>query len=522
MIVKNEAHNLRRTLPAVVPFADEIILLDSGSSDDSEQIARAYGAQWHVNRDWQGFGIQRQRAQALASGEWILMLDADETPDEALAAALHAIKNEAPAATVYGIRRLDEVFGHLIDHPRWRIKAHWRLYPRRFAYNSNAVHESLDTSAATTAILPGFLRHHTADTPAFWLEKRLAYARTWAQERAARGKNVSPVGVLARSLWAFLKQYIADGRFLQGRYGWIYAWLFAEYTFNKYALLNDMRHRPQSYDADYQPHAINRHHLPPCPPAPDNPHRLSAVLIVKNESRHLPACLASIADLADEIIVLDSGSSDDSERIARHFGVKWHENRDWQGFGIQRQRAQALATGEWILAIDADEQPDATLKKAIRALLRNAPPADTVYALRRPNIFCATPVHAWYRDRIDRLYGREHFHYHPYEVHESLNSGSARVITLPGNLRHYTNDNLEHFLAKNLRYSSTWAEEKALTGKKAPNLWLLPFLSAYAFFREYVLRSAFRGGRYGFYLAASAAAYHFNKYVMLAFARNKT
>ena len=519
MIVKNEAANLRRSLPAIAQVADEIVILDSGSTDDSEQIARAHGAHWHTNTDWQGYGIQRQRAQTFASGDWILALDADEVPDEALLQALATKKHEAPGNIVYGIRRIDYVFGHAIDSPRWRLKAHWRLYPARFAYNANPVHESVELNDARTAVLPGFLQHHTADTPHFWLAKRLAYALTWAKERHARGKRVSAFGAAGRALWAFFKQYLGDGRFLCGRAGWVYAWLFAQYTFNKYALLNDLNHRPQSYRKDFEPHAVTRNHLPPVPQAPANPHSLSAVFIVKNEARHLPACLASIADLADEIVILDSGSTDDTQTIARHFGARWHVNTDWQGFGIQRQRAQALASGEWILVLDADEQPDDELKAAIRETIARAPDADTVYALRRPNIFCGRPVHAWYRDEIVRLYGRAYFHYHPYDVHESLDSAHATVQALRGNLRHFTNDNLHHFLAKNVRYSHIWAQEKALAGKKTPDLWLLPVKSAYAFVREYFLRGAFRGGRYGFFLAAASAGYHFNKYVMLAFAR---
>ena len=108
MITQNEADNLRRCLPLIATVADEIIILDSGSSDDSAAVAAQYGAQWHENHDWQGYGIQRQRAQALATGDWILALDADEAPDAALLAALADIKKEAPASTIYGIRRLDK------------------------------------------------------------------------------------------------------------------------------------------------------------------------------------------------------------------------------------------------------------------------------------------------------------------------------------------------------------------------------------------------------------------------------
>lgn len=518
MIVKNEAANLRRLLPLIAPVADEIILLDSGSTDDSQAVAQRYGAQWHVASDWQGFGIQRRRAQALATGDWILALDGDESPDPQLLQAIAQVRHEAPGNTVYGIRRIDEVFGHLIDYPRRGIKAHWRLYPRRFVYSESAVHESLQLEGASTAVLPGFLHHHTAPTPHFWLDKRLAYALAWAQDRA-QGPRTSLATALVHSFWAFIKQYLIDRRFLCGRYGWIYAWLFVQYTLNKYALLDDVQRRPQSYAAGFQPHAVRSDHLPvPEPaPAPDaqHPYRLSVVLIVRNESKHLPACLASICDLAHEIVILDSGSTDDSERIARHFGAQWHQSTQWPGFGIQRQRAQALASGDYVLMIDADEQPDAALKKAIRSVLAQPPSPQRAYTLRRLNIFCGTRVHGWYTDGLVRLYPREHFEFFPYDVHESLDTRNATTIALPGLLEHHTNDNLHHFLQKNLRYSQTWAQEKAAQGKTAPSLWLLPLKSAFSFFREYIVRGAISGGRYGFYLSASAANYHFNKYLML-------
>ena len=583
MITKNEAANLRRCLPLVATVADEIIILDSGSQDDSAAVAAQYGAQWHENTDWQGYGIQRQRAQAFATGDWILALDADEAPDAALLAALADIKKTAPAGTIYGIRRLDNIFGEPIDHPRWRNKAHWRLYPRRYHYNANPVHESVELSGATTAILPGYLHHHTATDPHHWLQKRLAYAETWAADAAARGKKSSAAGAVLRALWALAKQYLAGGRFLRGRSGWIYACLFAQYTFNKYALLYDHNRRPQSYTADYQPHAVNIHTLtggadaapnalPPqagegavsalqagekaasitaqtatTAPLPRGTgtarvsgkgdgeeggkanaaggkpaatrHTLSVVLITKNESRHLSACLASIRRIADEILILDSGSTDGTAAIAAHFGAKWHVRRDWQGFGIQRQRAQALATGDYILMLDADEQPDAALSAAIAQVLTRPPEPGTVYAVRRTNIFCGTPVHGWYHDRIARLYPRAHYQYHPYEVHESLDSRDAAVKTLGGSLLHYTNDNLAHFLVKNLRYSRDWAEEHE--NRRAPNLWTLPLKSLVAFLREYLVRGACCGGGYGLILAVSTACYYYNKYLMLAY-RKKT
>lgn len=114
---------------------------------------------------------------------------------------------------------------------------------------------------------------------------------------------------------------------------------------------------------------------------PIRPYRLSVVMIVKNEARNLALSLPAIADMADEMIILDSGSTDNSQAIAQQYGAKWFVNTDWPGFGKQRQIAQSYATGDWILALDADEVVDAVLKEEIlRATLSK--PENTVYGLR--------------------------------------------------------------------------------------------------------------------------------------------
>lgn len=240
MIVKNEADNLRVSLPSVAGWADEIVILDSGSTDDSEAIARQYGAKWFVNTNWQGFGKQRQLAQSHATGDWILALDADEEVNPQLAESIQAVKKTQPDRTVYGIRRLDFVFGQQIDSALWGVKAHWRLYPARFRYDDSPVHESVMLQGATTEKLLGFLHHHTAPSPYFWVKKRLDYAAAWALDRHGKEKKVGFMKICINASWAFFKQYIIDGRFLQGRYGFIYSCLFAHYTFNKYLMLYQM------------------------------------------------------------------------------------------------------------------------------------------------------------------------------------------------------------------------------------------------------------------------------------------
>ncbi|HOY23806.1 MAG TPA: glycosyltransferase family 2 protein, partial [Cellvibrio sp.] len=99
---------------------------------------------------------------------------------------------------------------------------------------------------------------------------------------------------------------------------------------------------------------------------------ISAVLIVKNEAQKLPDCLRSLT-WADEIVVLDSGSSDNTCAIAAEFSAKVFVNTDWQGFGVQRERAAQLATGDWIFMIDADERVTSDLQASLLAAVKQAP-----------------------------------------------------------------------------------------------------------------------------------------------------
>ncbi|MDO4700409.1 MAG: glycosyltransferase family 2 protein [Moraxella sp.] len=513
MIVKNEAHNLTLSLPSVADFADEIIILDSGSTDHSQEIAQQFGAKWFVNTDWQGFGRQRQLAQSHATGDWILTLDADEVVTPTLKNSILQTINNAPANTVYGIKRLDFVFGQQIDNPYWGVKAHWRLYPKKFQYNNNLVHESVALDGANTAKLTGFLEHHTAPTPKFWLEKRLQYAKAWADDRHKQGKKSVPHQIVLNPLWAFFKQYLFDGRFLQGRYGLLYALLFSQYTFNKYACLYDLSHNQaktaflNSVDMAKKLQPID---------LSNKKSTLSLVMIVKNESKHLKVCLDTVHDIADEIIILDSGSTDHSQEIAQQFGAKWFVNTDWQGFGRQRQLAQSHATSDYVLVLDADERLDQTLRQAIAHVLSQPLQTDKVFAVARVNTFCGIEVQpkAWYTDKLARLYANKQFTYSDLEVHESLDQQGAPTQVLAGYLSHLTNDNLHHFLYKNVRYSHDWANEKHQKGKKTSIAGIL-LHSWFCFVREYFIRADFMGGVYGFILACASFGYTLDKYVIL-------
>lgn len=513
MIIKNEAENLKISLPSITDIADEIVILDSGSTDNSQQIALQYGARWYTSTEWPGFGPQRQLAQRYATGDWILALDGDEVVTPRLKASILQAISQPPANTVYGIRRLDYVFGHCIDNPYWGVKAHWRLYPKKFNYDNNLVHESVRLEGAQTAQLDGFLQHHTAPTPFFWLSKRLEYARAWADDRHHHGKKGKFYKILLNPAWAFIKQYLMDGRFLQGRYGLIYSLLFSQYTFNKYAILYDLEHNQA--DQAFSRSVELAKYLEPVDLS-QKKSTLSLVMIVKNESKHLPACLQTVRDLVDEIIILDSGSTDASAEIARQFGAKWYVNTNWKGFGKQRQLAQSYATGDYILVMDADERLDQTLRQSIAKVLNNPLQTERVFSIARVNTFCGVEVQKrfWYTDKLARLYANGKFRYSDLEVHESLDQQGVPATILQGYLSHITNDNLYHFLVKNIRYSDDWAHDKFKQRKSILLVGML-FRSLFSFIREYVIRGDMIAGAYGYLLAVASMGYTFNKYLIL-------
>ena len=241
MIAKNEAELLPDCL-ASVSWADEIIVLDSGSHDNSVDIATQAGAKVYHNDAWQGYGIQRQRAQHYATGDMIMMIDADERVTPELRAAIEQVLVAPPSRTVYSLGRSNLFLGRFMRHSGWYPDRVMRLYPRTFRYNDNLVHESLQSDGAPVVALPGDLQHLTCRDLIAFQRKQLAYAEAWATERHRRGKRCSLFSLFSHTLGAFVKTLLLRAGFLDGKQGWILAVVNAQYTFNKYSALWALNH----------------------------------------------------------------------------------------------------------------------------------------------------------------------------------------------------------------------------------------------------------------------------------------
>lgn len=240
---------------------------------------------------------------------------------------------------------------------------------------------------------------------------------------------------------------------------------------------------------------------------------VSAVIIVKNEEAHLAQCLSTL-QWVDELIVLDSCSTDATCRIAESFNAHIEQVEDWKGFGIQRQRAQALATCDWVLMIDADERVTPELKASILAHIQGEPAIGRMSRLSW--CFGGFIRHSgWYPDLIDRLYPREAAHYNSDMVHEKLlNPNNLPVKRLHGDLLHYTYDSMRQYLVKSAHYAELWAQGRQQQGKTT-SLSVAFIHGIGCFMRMYVLKAGFLDGRPGILLALLSAHSTFAKYADL-------
>ncbi|AIA69176.1 lipopolysaccharide core biosynthesis glycosyl transferase [Pectobacterium atrosepticum SCRI1043] len=250
--------------------------------------------------------------------------------------------------------------------------------------------------------------------------------------------------------------------------------------------------------------------------------KLSILIITKNESELIAECLQSVS-WADEIIVVDSGSTDNTVEIAHQYGANVYQHDDWSGYGKQRQRAQKYANGGYIFFIDADERVTPELRQSIENLLLKPDMDDKiVYSCARKNLFLGRFMKhsGWYPDKVIRLYANQRYKYNDNSVHESLDCGDAPVLHLSGDLKHLTCRDFSVFQEKQLRYASAWAKERHERRKSCYYIEIFTH-SAFSFLKTWLFRCGFLDGKQGLLLAFVNAQYTFNKYTELWSLNNK-
>ena len=235
VITKNEAHNIEACLRSVA-FADEVIVLDSGSTDNTIQIALSMGAAVSTGSDWKGFGVQKNRALALAKSDWVLSVDADERVPPELQAEIRAAL-EASDFDVYSFPRLSSYCGQYMHHSGWYPDRVTRLFRRHSArFSDDLVHEKIMTSSKQGLLHSPLLHESFRDLEAV-LDKTNRYSTAGAQSLLNKGKTASISKALGHGLWAFIRTYFLRLGFLDGRLGLVLAISNAEGTYYRYLKL---------------------------------------------------------------------------------------------------------------------------------------------------------------------------------------------------------------------------------------------------------------------------------------------
>jgi len=229
--------------------------------------------------------------------------------------------------------------------------------------------------------------------------------------------------------------------------------------------------------------------------------KLSVVIIAFNSEKYIKEAVES-ASFADEVLVLDSGSTDNTAKIAKELGAKV-EYQKWLGFGKQKQKAVDLAKNRWVFVLDSDERITEKLQKEIKEILKN--PKFRAYEVPRLNYFFGKPIKhcGLYPDKTIRLFDKEKARFTSDEVHEKVVTDS-KTGSLKNHMLHLAYDSVEEFIDKQNRYSSLGAKPNRIKAVINP---------PWTFFKIFFLKLGFLEGWHGYLIAKLYSQYTFWKYI---------
>jgi len=241
---------------------------------------------------------------------------------------------------------------------------------------------------------------------------------------------------------------------------------------------------------------------------------ISAVIITLNEERNIERALASLASVADEIVVVDSGSTDRTREIAERAGARFLTH-SWQGYAAQKDFAASVARYDWVLSLDADEALSPEVAAELQRLKQTGPGDAAGFVMPRLALFRGRWIRhsGWYPDPKLRLYDRRRGRWVGRYVHERVEvDGPARQLS--GDIHHFPCDSREE-LARSVDHYTTLAARQALEDRERWILLKWMIFPVWKFVETYFLRQGFRDGRAGYVIARTAGRYVCQKYEKL-------
>lgn len=238
--------------------------------------------------------------------------------------------------------------------------------------------------------------------------------------------------------------------------------------------------------------------------------KISACIISFNEEKKIEDCLKSLKDVADEIIIVDSYSTDSTLEIAKRYTHRIYQH-NFEGYGKQKNQAVDKAANDWIISLDCDERLSTELRASILSIKQELD-RNTVYSMARKTFYIYRWLnHCWYPDRKVRLFNKTRTRWLDNDVHESIDTSSMQVIPLSGDILHYSFDSFSDHLKTIDRFTETGANDLLKKGK--PVGFLTPVTHAsWTFFKLYILKRGFLDGFAGLAVAVLSYMHVFIKY----------
>ncbi|QSE96377.1 glycosyltransferase family 2 protein [Fulvivirga lutea] len=251
--------------------------------------------------------------------------------------------------------------------------------------------------------------------------------------------------------------------------------------------------------------------------------KISGVVITFNEEMNIRRCLESLGKVADELVVVDSFSTDRTKEIAQEMGATFIENK-FEGHIEQKNFAMASASYDWVLSLDADEELSEKLIESIQQL-KNSGESGVAYKMNRLTSYCGQWIHhcGWYPDTKIRFWNRNEGKWGGENPHDSVKvNESIKVQHLKGDILHYSFHTISQHIQQIDKFTTIAAQESFKRGKKAYFLTHLMIYPFWLFFKNYFLKLGILDGYYGFIVCINGAFYKFQKYAKLfVLSRNK-
>ena len=249
--------------------------------------------------------------------------------------------------------------------------------------------------------------------------------------------------------------------------------------------------------------------------------QISAVIITHNEERNIRRCLESVQDVADEIVVVDSLSDDKTEEICNEFNVKFVKQQ-WLGYSEQKNFANNLASNDWVLSIDADEELSEELKNSILELKNKDISSDNVFSMNRLTNYCGHWIRhcGWYPDRKIRIWNRNVGKWEG-EIHETLAfSEEVEEKVLKGDLLHYSFATAQDYKNQQFKFAKMRGQHYFMKGKKHASFYMV-VSPIFSFIQHYFFQLGFLDGKDGFHICSITAKATKLKYRTLKELTNK-